>query len=416
MRSLRTHYTTAIAISLFLLWPAVLALHTYSHNTLISILSHAYSHSSSIAWREYHVFSVAPWREKTKTKWKWKKDHMMKCVRMYSAVGIVFVAALVLLLNGAVAQQEAAVEAFSQDAPTVPGEIVDNAGLGDSAVCMPVRCDPESVVLSEYPQWAHTEGYWIGEYSLYEMDGSPRTTGRDWNYPHSHYKGFITGNVVGNAYRQRNVFMYPPQSTSLCEQGTNSTMGAGSCGENGNMKVFGVDQHATTCSLFSPGAIEGPYGALTYTYTELVGRNNSLIYQVYLTSGALNYYESTIMGNPYDRCDLNGYCGYDEDRLMQSQLTTLTEDVNGVMRRTRTAQGFDAFVNVGSQTYASFYREVKVPKETFYMVFNQTAAEYSILESDWCAWAMGDTGGTVPGFSDPGFASCEAHLEESFAL
>ena len=44
MRSLRAHYTTAIAISLSLLWPAVFAFHTYSHNTLISILeSHAYT-------------------------------------------------------------------------------------------------------------------------------------------------------------------------------------------------------------------------------------------------------------------------------------------------------------------------------------------------------------------------------------
>ena len=329
---------------------------------------------------------------------------------------------LLMLVPGVVYAQTAGAgataEAMAQSAPVEADARVNNAAaahIGPECMPMSTSCDPESVILSEYPQWANTEGYWLGEYSLYDASGSPRTSASDWNYPYMHYKGFITANVVDNAYRQRNVFMYPPQPASYCDEHSNSTMGGGVCGVNGNMKIFEADQKATTCDLFSPGAIEGPYGSLTYTYTELVGRNNSLVYQVYLTAAALNYYESAIMGNPYDRCDLNGYCGYDDDRLMQSQLTTLTEDVNGIMRRTRTAQGFDAFQNIGEPTYASFYREMKVPKDVFYTVFNATIEEYSILDSDLCAWASGDTGNTVPGLV-PGFASCESHLEESFSL
>ena len=51
---------------------------------------------------------------------------------------------------------------------------------------------------------------------------------------------------------------------------------------------------------------------------------------------------SVVMQNPYGRCE-NGDCGYTEDRLMQSQLTTLTTALDGSVMRTRTAQGFDAF-------------------------------------------------------------------------
>jgi len=283
-------------------------------------------------------------------------------------------------------------------------------------------CDPSEVVLSESPQWRHEEGYWIGEYSLFNGDGDEFTSS-SWNYPYNHYKGFITGNVQDNQYRQRNVFMYPPQVATKC-QGTKppAVVGEGVCGLNGNVKVFEADQQATKCSTNPElkGDIEGPYGSLSYTYTELIGRSNSLLYQVWLTTSALNYYEAVVMGNPYNRCKANGAgsfdCGYTEDRLMQSQLTTLTQLPDGTWRRTRTAQGFDAFGNVGIPTYASFYRERKVTADEFWADFNATVANYSILKSDMCSWKSAETGGTIPSGLEPGFESCEMHLNESFQL
>jgi hypothetical protein len=80
---------------------------------------------------------------------------------------------------------------------------------------------------------------------------------------------------------------------------------------------------------------------MSYTYTQLVGKNNSLLYQVWLTKAALNYYEGSVMKNAYGRCTGGPYvwdCGYTEDRLMQSQLTTLTQLPDKSWRRTRTAQ------------------------------------------------------------------------------
>lgn len=276
-------------------------------------------------------------------------------------------------------------------------------------------CDPNKVVLADSKQWQYEEGYWIGEYSLYGDDGD-ESTSASWNYRYDHYKGFITGNVQGNAYRQRNVFMYPAQRPADCSAPSNVT-GNGTCGVNGNIKVFEADQAATTCSSNPElkGNIEGPYGSLTYTYTDLIGKDNALLYQVWLTKAALNYYESVILGNPYSRC-VDGDCGYTDDRLMQSQLTTLTTLPDGTVRRTRTAQGFDAFGNVGAPTYASYYRERKVSEAEFWQEFNATAQSYNILTSDMCAWKSGDTGGTLPSGYQPGFAACRTHLEESFEL
>ena len=277
-------------------------------------------------------------------------------------------------------------------------------------------CGPDDVVLADSPQWQHEEGYWVGEYSLYGSDGNPSTSA-SWNYPYDHYKSFITGNVRGNAYRQRNVFMYPPQNITNCpfanstgKKDGSSPVGVGVCGVNGNMKIFEADQSATTCSTNPElkGDIEGPYGSMQYTYTELVGKNNSLLYQVWMTKASLNYYEGAILKNAYGRCTGGPYvfdCGYTEDRLMQSQLTTLTQLPDGTWLRTRTAQGFDAFGAVGAPTYASYYRERKVSKEVFWAEFNATKASYNILESDECAWKSAETGGTIASGRTPGSAA-----------
>jgi len=167
------------------------------------------------------------------------------------------------------------------------------------------ECDPSDVVLADYPQWNAEKGYWIGEYSFYGPDGKPYASA--WPYEYDAYKGFITGNVEGNAYRQRNVFFYPPARNSTCElfnlnQQANVT-GDGECGANGNSLVFFADQEATTCSDNPElaGDVNGPFNSAfgpLPTTTELVGDGNALLYQVY------------VPGNP---------------NPLQSQLTTLTK-------------------------------------------------------------------------------------------
>ena len=136
--------------------------------------------------------------------------------------------------------------------------------------------------------------------------------------------------------------MYPPQTSTKCASDS-STQGVGICGTNGNMKVFEADQTATTCSLNEElkGDIEGPFGSLTYTYTQLVGNENALLYQVWIPKGTF---------------------GITEDRLLQSQLTTITKVTDSstgetVVHRTRTAQGFNGFTSVGTTSYSSYYRE-----------------------------------------------------------
>ncbi len=59
------------------------------------------------------------------------------------------------------------------------------------------KCNPETdVVLSDYQQWEDETGYWIGEYSFYQGDGTPYVSS-SWPYPYDSYMGFITGNVSG---------------------------------------------------------------------------------------------------------------------------------------------------------------------------------------------------------------------------
>ena len=73
-------------------------------------------------------------------------------------------------------------------APTI-APTPDPGGRGDD-------CDPADVKLLDYPQWEAEKGYWIGEYTFLQGDGNPYESSQ-WNYPYDHYKGFITGEVVG---------------------------------------------------------------------------------------------------------------------------------------------------------------------------------------------------------------------------
>ncbi len=200
-----------------------------------------------------------------------------------------------------------------------------------------------------------------------------------------------------NSYRQRNVFLYPPQTSEMCESRDNMVHGGGTCGTNGNTKVFMADQSATTCSMNEElgGDIAGLYQQGPFqlpTKTELVGKDNALLYQVFVPGFMF---------------------GLDDDILLQSQLTTITTTPQGQVYRTRTAQSFDAFVNVGMTTAASYYRERRVNGTEFYTELQNTIAAYGILTEDLCTWdGSGNPVANVTG----SYEACFAHLENSFEL
>ena len=58
------------------------------------------------------------------------------------------------------------------------------------------ECNPAKIELSDYEQWRAEEGYWIGEYTFLQGDGTPYVSGK-WPYPYQSYKGFITGEISG---------------------------------------------------------------------------------------------------------------------------------------------------------------------------------------------------------------------------
>ena len=145
----------------------------------------------------------------------------------------------------------------------------------------------------------------------------------------------------------------------------------------------------------------------TYTYTTLIGDNNAVLYQeVYMPEGTYNF-------GPYYTIELP------EDRVFQSQLTTITKSMDGSqIYHTRTAQGFDAFGfsgKTGTSSYASYYREKKVSKEEFYAEFESAKASYNIRDEDMCKWDGNNAdvlGDGVAGSVD----ACVDHLEASFLL
>lgn len=189
--------------------------------------------------------------------------------------------------------------------------------------------------------------------------------------------------------------MYPPTDAAECGSLTPPVIGSGTCGVNGNTKIFEADQEATECG--NDGNISGPYGSgmfITDTYTTLVGQDNAVLYQVYVP-----------------------LFGESEPRLLQSQLTTITKSPSGEIRRTRSAQGFNAFSNDGTQhttNSMSYYRERKVTKEEFYAEFAKDQTAYNILDSDLCKWDS--NGADVLGGGNGSIDACIAHLEESFSI
>uniref|UniRef100_A0A7R9WR21 Uncharacterized protein n=1 Tax=Craspedostauros australis TaxID=1486917 RepID=A0A7R9WR21_9STRA len=135
------------------------------------------------------------------------------------------------------------------------------------------------------------------------------------------------------------------------------------------------------------GDISGPFAGIFATTTELVGADNAVLYQVLLG-----------------------------DSIFQSQLTTLTETPDGAMRRTRTAQSFAGGVPIN----ASFFRERKVDKATFYAEMQAIITAYNIQVSDTCTWVdnfdPANGGPVIDSGLEAGIAGCMAHLETSFEL
>merc|ERR1711990_1193283 len=92
--------------------------------------------------------------------------------------------------------------------------LVHGIGCRSDEICIYPECSPEDVDLASYALWRAETGYYIGEYTFLGPDGEPYET-ESWPYRYDNYRGFITGNVEGNRYRQRNVFFYPPQLPEL---------------------------------------------------------------------------------------------------------------------------------------------------------------------------------------------------------
>lgn len=184
------------------------------------------------------------------------------------------------------------------------------------------------------------------------------------------------GAIDSGSYRQRNVFLYPPQTEDGCLANDGVT-GNGTCGTNGNTKLFEADQTGSSCD----GSIEGPFAGVFDTKTTLVGDGDAVLYQV-------------------------RYQG----ALFQNQITTLSGDG----RRTRSAHQFAPFGPTPSvPDSCSFYRERRVDATEFYDALEATIGEYAVLDEDVCSRDM--QGAPVEGVVG-GMAACRAFLEESFNM
>ena len=186
--------------------------------------------------------------------------------------------------------------------------------------------------MADYEVWKREEGYWYGEYTFLGAEGDPYVSS-SWNYPYDHYYGFIHIELDGNALKQRNVFIYPPQDPEKCSGTDDSTEGDGVCGINGNEKVFGADQEASDCE----GNLAGPYtqGGFTLDTTTTVRSprqsNCAEGDHAHLTPSprAQVLGDDTVIYSVKIPDSMGG-------GINQNQLTTLPG--NGV--RVRTAQGF----------------------------------------------------------------------------
>merc|ERR1719291_712557 len=140
-------------------------------------------------------------------------------------------------------------------------------------------CETSSISLSDFEVWRREEGYWFGNYTFLAATGDEYESS-NWPYRYDHYFGFIHIELLGSSLKQRNVFVYPPKSNAKCAEGGITVLGAGTCGVNGNEKIFAADQAASDCY----GNLAGPYafGAYTLDTTTRVIGDDTVIYSVKL--------------------------------------------------------------------------------------------------------------------------------------
>jgi hypothetical protein len=129
-------------------------------------------------------------------------------------------------------------------------------------------CNLGDVNLLDFDAWNRESGYWVGEYTFLGADGDPNQNA-NWPYRYEHYKGFIHLAVAGNAIAQRNIFLYPPKNPSQCTGDASEVKGNGTCGVNGNEKVYSADQSASDCKGSLAGRFSTIYGDAD-TFTTLV--------------------------------------------------------------------------------------------------------------------------------------------------
>lgn len=232
-------------------------------------------------------------------------------------------------------------------------------------------CTPGTTVpcchLLRHEVWRREKGFWYGNYTFLKGDGNPYESPA-WPYPYQPYNGMIHINITGPHLKQRNVFIYPPLTPAICallaSKGKANHLGAGTCGVNGNEKIFSADQDAVDCQ----GNLAGPYAynGLTLDTTTTVMGNDTVIYQV--------RHRKVDLVTPYFQ--LHTYAG----QLQQNQLTSLLP--NGI--RVRTAQSF-GFTGIAEA--ASYYREYRVQnKHSFCVKLAELRKAYSILPADQCGY------------------------------
>jgi len=239
-----------------------------------------------------------------------------------------------------------------------------------------IGCDPSKINLLDFEAWRREAGYWVGEYSFYGADGNPFISG-SWPYPYQPYGGLIFINITGNHLKQRNVFVYPPQDINKCSTG--KVIGAGTCGVNGNEKIFSADQFASDCN----GNLGGPYpyGQFTLDTNTIVFGNDTVIYQV--------RFRKIDIDTPYFKLHTA------HGAFNQNQITSLPG--NGT--RVRTAQSFNP-----DQTpqAASYYREKRVSSlQVWKQKLAELRAKYNVLPSDYCGYDQ---------FGAKSFTTCEQHF------
>lgn len=219
-------------------------------------------------------------------------------------------------------------------------------------------CDPSCIKLSSYEVWRREAGWWVGNYTLLGADGAPFTS-PNWPYGYAAYHGFIRIELDGPCLSQRNVFVYPPLPPSECAA-SGPVVGPGTCGVNGNEKVFEADQSASDCA----GNLAGPFAfggtTLDTETTVTIGSSDTVIYQVRLPASP-------------GAAPRTG-------QLLQNQITTVGPDGT----RLRSAQ--DIGPGTGRGRGLSFFREERVSEEAWQARLAEVRRKFSVLPADYCGW------------------------------